>query len=173
VMVVLLGALQIDRLAVLARQDVHVAGVNHESQSPVDRTESDVVSAPSQHGMDLLGAAEVVELREQVSDSLAASSFAARGDPLRWALVHGSEEPGRAASDPRRLLRYQRFPSPADANTGRTRRTATRPSAACDGGPVHWQQIRRPHLGPSTRPARSAGLRAGSVSRVQTEAEPV
>jgi len=41
VMVVLLGALQIDRLAVLSRQDVHVAGVNHESQSPVDQRPAD------------------------------------------------------------------------------------------------------------------------------------
>ena len=79
VMVVLLGALQIDRLAVLARQDVHLAGVHHESESPVDRTESDVVPAPSQHGMDLLGAAEIVELREQVSDSLALPRHSRRG----------------------------------------------------------------------------------------------
>ena len=79
VVVVLLGALQIDRLAVLARQDVHLAGVHHESESPVDRTESDVVSAPSQHGMDLLRAAEVVELREQVSDSLALPRHSRRG----------------------------------------------------------------------------------------------
>jgi hypothetical protein len=79
-MVVLLGALQIDRLAVLARQDVHLAGVHHESESPVDRTESDVVSAPSQHGMDLLGAAEIVELREQVSDSLALPRHSRRGE---------------------------------------------------------------------------------------------
>jgi len=71
VMVVLLGALQVDRLAVFARQDVHLAGVHHESESPVDRTESDVVPALSQRRMDLLGAAEIAELREQVSDSLA------------------------------------------------------------------------------------------------------
>ena len=119
VMVVLLGALQIDRLAVLARQDVHLAGVHHESQSPVDRTESSVVPAPSQHGMDLLGAAEIAELREQISDSLAiASSPELRADPLSRALVHGSEEPGRPGSGPRPLLCYQQFPSPADANTG-------------------------------------------------------
>ena len=34
------------------------------------------------------------------------------------ALVHGSEEPGRAVSDHRRLLCYQQFPLPADGNTG-------------------------------------------------------
>jgi len=71
VVVVLLGALQIDRLAVLARQDVHVAGVHHESKSPVDRGESDLVPALSQGRVDLLGAAEIAELREQVLDSLA------------------------------------------------------------------------------------------------------
>src|SRR5450631_1307629 len=71
VMVVLLGALQIDRLAVLARQDVDLPGVHHESEGPVDRTESDVVPALPQYGMDLLGAAEIAELREQVSDGLA------------------------------------------------------------------------------------------------------
>jgi hypothetical protein len=70
-MVVLLGALQIDRLAVLARQHIYVAGVHRESESPVDRGESDVVPALSQDRMDLLGAAEIVELREQVLDSLA------------------------------------------------------------------------------------------------------
>lgn len=61
---VLLGALQIDGLAVLTRQDIHVAGMHHESESPIDRTESDVVPAPPQDSMDLLGAAEIVELRE-------------------------------------------------------------------------------------------------------------
>ena len=59
---VALGASQIDRLAVLLRQDVHMAGVHHEAESPVDRGESDVVPALSQGGMDLLGAAEIVEL---------------------------------------------------------------------------------------------------------------
>ena len=77
---VLLGALQIDRLAVLARQDVHLAGVHHESQSPVDRTESDVVPAIPQHGMDLLGAAEIAELREQVCDSLALPRHSSCGE---------------------------------------------------------------------------------------------
>jgi hypothetical protein len=71
VMVVLLRALQIDSLAVLAGQDVYLAGVHHESQSPVDRAKSNVVSAIPQGGVDLLGAAEIMELREQVSDSLA------------------------------------------------------------------------------------------------------
>jgi hypothetical protein len=80
VMVVLLGALQIDRLAVLARQDVHLAGVHHESQSPVDRTESDVVPALAQGRMDLLGAAKIVELREQISDSLALPRHSSRGE---------------------------------------------------------------------------------------------
>jgi hypothetical protein len=79
VMVVLLRALQIDRLPVLACQDVHLAGVHHESQSPVDRTESDVVPALPQDGMYLLGAAEIVELREQVSDSLALPRHSSRG----------------------------------------------------------------------------------------------
>jgi hypothetical protein len=64
VVVVSLGASQIDRLAVLLRQDVHVAGVHHESESPIDRGKSDVVPAISQGGVDLLGAAEVVELRD-------------------------------------------------------------------------------------------------------------
>lgn len=77
---VLLGALQKDRLAVLARQDVHLAGVRHESQSPVDRGESDVVAALSQGRMDLLGAAELLELREQVSDSLALPGHSSRGE---------------------------------------------------------------------------------------------
>jgi hypothetical protein len=80
VMVVALGALQKDRLAVLSRQDVHVAGVHHESESPVDRTESDVVSALPQGGVDLLGAAEIVELREKVSDSLALPRRSSSGE---------------------------------------------------------------------------------------------
>jgi hypothetical protein len=62
VMVVLLGTLKVDRLAVPERQDVHLAGVHHESESPVNRGESDVVPALSQGRMDLLGAAEIVEL---------------------------------------------------------------------------------------------------------------
>jgi hypothetical protein len=84
VMVVLLGALQIDRLAVFARQDVHLAGVHHESQSPVDRAESDVVPALPQHGMDLLGAPEFAELREQGLDSLALPRRSRRWE-TRWA----------------------------------------------------------------------------------------
>jgi len=78
--VVALGAMQIDCLAVFSRQDVHVAGLRHESQSPVDRAESDVVSALSQGGVDLLGAADVVELREQVCDSLALPRRPGRGE---------------------------------------------------------------------------------------------
>jgi len=69
-MVVLLGTLKVDRLAVLACQNVHLAGVHQESESPVNRGEPDVVPALSQGRMDLLGAAEIVELQEQGLDSL-------------------------------------------------------------------------------------------------------
>ena len=61
-MVVLLGTSKVDRLAVLACQNVHLAGVHQESESPVNRGEPDVVPALSQGRMDLLGAAEIVEL---------------------------------------------------------------------------------------------------------------
>jgi hypothetical protein len=61
-MVVLLGTSKVDRLAVLACQNVHQAGVHQESESPVNRGEPDVVPALSQGRMDLLGAAEIVEL---------------------------------------------------------------------------------------------------------------
>ena len=61
-MVVAVGTLQVDRLAVFARQEVHMAGVHHDSKRPVDGGEPDLVPPISQDGMDLLGAAEIAEL---------------------------------------------------------------------------------------------------------------
>ena len=77
-------------MRLLVSQDVHVSGVRHECEGPVDRGESDVVPALLQGRMDLLGAAETVELREQVGDIQALPRRSSRG-ASRPAMVHGSE----------------------------------------------------------------------------------
>ena len=77
-------------MRLLVSQDVHVSGVRHECEGLVDRGESDVVPALLQGRMDLLGAAETVELREQVGDSQALPRRPSRG-AARPAMAHSSE----------------------------------------------------------------------------------
>ena len=74
----------------LVSQDVHVSGVRHECEGPVDRGESDVVPALLQSRMDLLGAAETVQLGEQVGDSQALPRRPSRG-AARPTMVYSSE----------------------------------------------------------------------------------
>ena len=71
-------------------QDVHVCGVRHECEGPVDRGESDVVPALLQGRMDLLGAAETVDLPDQVGDSQALPHRPRRG-AARPTMVDRSE----------------------------------------------------------------------------------
>lgn len=75
-------------MRLLVSQDVHVSGVRHECEGPVDPGESDVVPALLQGRMDLVGAVETVELREQVGDSQGLPRRSSRGRPgRRWFTV--------------------------------------------------------------------------------------
>ena len=77
-------------MRLLVSQDVHASGVRHECEGPVDRGESDVVPALLQSRMDLLGAAETVQLGEQVGDSQALPRRPSRG-AARPTMVYSSE----------------------------------------------------------------------------------
>jgi hypothetical protein len=64
VMVVLLRAPKMRGLAIIAGEDVHVAGLRHEHEISVGRGEPDAATSLSQGRVDLRDASEVVELPE-------------------------------------------------------------------------------------------------------------
>jgi hypothetical protein len=123
--------------------------------------------------MDLLGAAKIVELREQISDSLALPR-------------HSSRRETRCGVDWFTIVRNRAWPFLAIAaccainsphyqptvTRAQKRLTVARPLAAAgDGSPVQPPRPHLPHLGPSTRPARRAVPEPVCVRGVQTEVE--
>jgi hypothetical protein len=72
VMVVLPRAPKIHRLAIIAGEDVHVAGLQ-EHEISVGRGEPDAATSLSQDRVDARGASEVVELREYFADKICRS----------------------------------------------------------------------------------------------------
>src|SRR5665811_1827338 len=62
------GAPAVDRLAVGGAQRIHLAAVCQRLQRPVDGGQPDLLPAFAQQLVQVLGRAEVVDLREQLSD---------------------------------------------------------------------------------------------------------
>ena len=71
---VLPRAPKIHRLASIAGEDVHVAGLHHEHEISVGRGEPDAATSLSQGRVDLRDASEIVELREYFADKIYAGA---------------------------------------------------------------------------------------------------
>src|SRR5262249_50413921 len=70
-MVVVAAALPEQLLAAGQPHDVDLAGVGHRLQSAIDRGQTDALATPAQQPMQLLGAAEVVDVCQQRGDRIA------------------------------------------------------------------------------------------------------
>lgn len=70
VMVVTGAALAVQRFAGIAADDVDEIGLGQQLQRAIHRGQSDAISATSEKGMDLLGAAELVDLRQRARHDL-------------------------------------------------------------------------------------------------------
>ena len=89
VMVVLPRAPKIHRLAIIAGEDVHVAGLHHEHEISVGRGEPDAATSLSQDRVDARGASEVVELREYFADKIYVGASQRRRMCLTSRTVYG------------------------------------------------------------------------------------
>jgi len=88
VMVVLLRAPKMRGLAIIAGEDVHVAGLQ-EHEISVGRGEPDAATSLSQDRVDARGASEVVELREYFADKIYVGASQRRRMCLTSRTVYG------------------------------------------------------------------------------------